>query len=286
MDDLGPDEPPLQIGVDDPRALCGVGPGPETPRPRLLVPGSEKDAPAEQPIGPVGDARQRTFAQAEPARSSARSSAASWAVSASSWTHTASTSPWPSSAAADRGGERIGLLELVLTDVHHRQHGLVGEEEHAAEPGALLGVEGGAVQTACRRTATRRRPPWPRPRLPGSCRHGPLCGACRSGPRSCPRRPAPARARARPATRRGPSRPARPESAKARRTRHRASTSRMPARKRLPRPSPVDDPGTSPAMSTTSITGAHHLAARAHLRQGVEPAVGQGRRRLRWSRWW
>ena len=42
-------------------------------------------------------------------------------------------------------------------------------------------------------------------------------------------------------------------SSKARKTRHSASTSRIPARKRFPRPSPVDDPGTRPAMSTTSM---------------------------------
>ncbi len=40
---------------------------------------------------------------------------------------------------------------------------------------------------------------------------------------------------------------------KARSTRHSASTSRIPARKRLPSPSPVEAPGTRPAMSTTSI---------------------------------
>ena len=53
--------------------------------------------------------------------------------------------------------------------------------------------------------------------------------------------------------RRGSVSPGTSGSSKARSTRHRASTSRIPARNRLPSPSPVDEPGTSPAMSTTSM---------------------------------
>ena len=75
-------------------------------------------------------------------------------------------------------------------------------------------------------------------------------------------------------------------SSKARSTTHRASTSRMPARKRLPSPSPVDEPATSPAMSTTSMPARTTLRLALIVRQGVEAGVGQRRGGHRRSRWW
>ena len=63
-------------------------------------------------------------------------------------------------------------------------------------------------------------------------------------------------------------------SSNARSTSTMASTSRMLARKRLPRPSPFDAPSTRPPMSTTSIAACTMLRRLRHLRQPVEPRVG------------
>ncbi len=65
-------------------------------------------------------------------------------------------------------------------------------------------------------------------------------------------------------------------SSKARRTTHSASTSRIPARKRFPRPSPVDDPGTSPAMSTTSMPARTTLRLELIWARASRRASGSG----------
>src|SRR5205823_2055241 len=64
-DDLGPDETPLQVGVDDARAFGGLGARPERPRPALFVAGREEGPPAEQVVGGSGHARQGPLAEAE-----------------------------------------------------------------------------------------------------------------------------------------------------------------------------------------------------------------------------
>src|SRR5207253_9552343 len=64
-DDLGPDEPPLQVGVDDAGALGRLGPGAERPGPALLVTGRQEGAAAEEVVGGTGDPRQRALAEAE-----------------------------------------------------------------------------------------------------------------------------------------------------------------------------------------------------------------------------
>ena len=61
VDDLGADEPALQVGVDDARGLGCLGTGAERPRARLLVAGGEKRAPPEQVVrGSARPARART----------------------------------------------------------------------------------------------------------------------------------------------------------------------------------------------------------------------------------
>src|SRR4051794_24993268 len=65
-DDLGPDEAPLQVGVDDPGALGRLGAGPEGPRPALLVTGGEEGAPPEEVVGGPGHPRKSSFPEAEP----------------------------------------------------------------------------------------------------------------------------------------------------------------------------------------------------------------------------
>ena len=64
-----------------------------------------------------------------------------------------------------------------------------------------------------------------------------------------------------------------------------ASTSRMPPRKRLPRPSPCDDAPLQPGDVDELRGGVHDLLRLAHLRQRVEALVGDLWRRRRWSRW-
>src|SRR5579875_323680 len=54
VDHFGPDEAPLQVGVDHPGALGGLGTGPEGPGPALFLPGGEKGPPPEQPVGGSG----------------------------------------------------------------------------------------------------------------------------------------------------------------------------------------------------------------------------------------
>src|SRR5690606_28351972 len=51
IDDLGPDEPALEVGVDDAGAPGRLPPGPERPGPGLLLAGGEERAQAEQVIG-------------------------------------------------------------------------------------------------------------------------------------------------------------------------------------------------------------------------------------------
>src|SRR5581483_4867602 len=65
-DDLGPDEAPLQVGVDDAGALRRLGPGPERPGPALLVARGEERAPAEEVVGGVGHPGDHALAEAEP----------------------------------------------------------------------------------------------------------------------------------------------------------------------------------------------------------------------------
>src|SRR5581483_9632102 len=65
-DDLGPDEPPLEVGVDHAGALGGPGAGPERPGPALLVAGGEERPPAEEVVGGVGHPGDDTLAEAEP----------------------------------------------------------------------------------------------------------------------------------------------------------------------------------------------------------------------------
>src|SRR5579862_1103547 len=58
-DHLGADEPALQVGVDDPRALRGLGAGAERPRPALLVARGEERTATEHGVGGLGHARER-----------------------------------------------------------------------------------------------------------------------------------------------------------------------------------------------------------------------------------
>src|SRR5206468_2618264 len=64
-DHLGPDEPALQVRVDDAGALRRPRAGAERPRPRLLVPRGEEGPPAEEVVGGPGDAWQGPLPQAE-----------------------------------------------------------------------------------------------------------------------------------------------------------------------------------------------------------------------------
>src|SRR5579875_3950992 len=64
-DHLGADEPALEVRVDDPGALGGLGAGPEGPRPALLVPGGEERAPTEQVVGGPRHPGEGAFTQAE-----------------------------------------------------------------------------------------------------------------------------------------------------------------------------------------------------------------------------
>ena len=186
--------------------------------------------------------------------------------------------------ALERGGHRpgqlVGPLELVLAQIDHGEHGLVGEQEealaaHARSSASSPARYSGTPADRCFDGDS----PWRRPRPPGSCPTWPPGAACRAGSRPWPCRPGPTRARAWPGRRRGLVSPGTSGSSKARSTTHRASTSRMPARNRFPSPSPVDDPETSPAMSTTSMPARTTLRLAAHLGQGVEAGVGERRRR-------
>src|SRR4051812_20951021 len=66
VDDLGPDETPLQVGVDDAGTLRRTGAGPERPRPALLVARREEGPPTQQVLGGPGHARESALAQAQP----------------------------------------------------------------------------------------------------------------------------------------------------------------------------------------------------------------------------
>ena len=88
------------------------------------------------------------------------------------------------------------VVELVLADVHDRQHRLVREQERRREQLALVGGELGPVER--RAVAEQRRPPARarRPRRPATCRPWPPAAGGRAGPRPSRGRRAPARARA------------------------------------------------------------------------------------------
>ena len=126
VDHLGPDEAPLQVGVDHARALGCLGAGAERPRPRLLVARREERAPAEQVVR-----RAATWSSADSAtpyisRISARASAASIAaISASMSIGTDS--------ARQSMQRRSARLRRLLAGVAHDEHGLVGEEEHGRQ---------------------------------------------------------------------------------------------------------------------------------------------------------
>ena len=129
--------------------------------------------------------------------------------------------------------------------------GLLVSRNHGRRSSRSLGVEAGAIDRACLRPAPRGRLRAPPPRRPGSGPAWPPSGAGPAGTRPSPGRPGPARAPRSGGARAGRSDRARrrPRRPAARSTM--ASTSRMPPRNRLPRPSPLLAPSTSPPMSTT-----------------------------------
>ncbi len=65
MDDLGPDEAALEVGMDHSGALWRLGPRPERPGPAFLVARGEKGAPAEHPVRGLGHPGQGALTQAE-----------------------------------------------------------------------------------------------------------------------------------------------------------------------------------------------------------------------------
>src|SRR5690606_18954082 len=65
VDDLGADEPLLEVRVDDAGAAGRLPAGAEGPGPRLLLARGEERAQAEEVVGGAHEAGQRTLAQAE-----------------------------------------------------------------------------------------------------------------------------------------------------------------------------------------------------------------------------
>ena len=272
--------------MDHARALGRLGAGPERPRPRLLVAGGEERAQAEQVVGGPGDAGQRALASPSPSSSSAALVGGELRRLGLELHATRRAPRRAAELVGDRLDELVGVVELVLARLTTASTGLVVSRKNGRSASRCSAVEPGPVQ--------RRARPAARPTAASSAATSPasdLSALAALRRRSSwvsaagERRPARARARACGGRRAGRCRRRRwgPRTPAARS--RMASTSRMPPRNRLPRPSPCAEPFCRPAMSTNSAVAWHDLL-RA---RSSPPARRRGRRapwpRRCWSRW-
>ena len=274
VDDLGPDEAALQVGVDHAGALGRLGAGAERPRPALLVARREERAQPEEVVGGAHHPGQRALAEPEALEHLGPLGVVELGRLGLELHAHAEHLGVPGELGGDGGLQLGDALELVLADVDDGQHRLVGEEELRAQRAR-----------GRRRRARPGRAARPRPARRGRPSRAATSSASDRSARAAFWRSLEAlstvsrsaSASSSSTIRRcssGSSGPGTSSSTNARSTNTMASTSRMPPRNRLPRPSPLLAPSTSPPMSTTCTAACTTFFDLRHRRQGVEAVVG------------
>ena len=156
LDDLGTDEPALEVGVDAPGALRRRRALVERPRPRLLVAGREERAQTEQVVGAADHPEQRAFAEPEALEHlrplgrvlDGGRLGLELHAHADDLDVVARLFAWTAELGGDARLGRGDRVELVLADVDDGEHAAVGEQEVRRQRGSLFRRQPGAVERA------------------------------------------------------------------------------------------------------------------------------------------